>query len=106
MGEVCRIVSVPAHTLRYWERRVGLLRPARRTGGHRRYTRSDIETIQAIKDMVLRRRMTVAGARKALLARRKGGDPAAPPQAAPPAALKALREVRKEILALVAELSR
>jgi DNA-binding transcriptional MerR regulator len=111
MGEVCRLVQVPAHTLRYWEARVGLLRPARRAGGHRRYSRADIETIVAIREFVLRRKMTVAGARKALIERRKARPaPAAaapePQGGAPAGTLKVLREVRKEIRTLMDELSK
>jgi len=112
MGEISKIAHVPAHTLRYWEARVGLLKPARRSSGHRRYTREDLETILALKDMIQRRKMTLAGARKTLLERKRGGaedgssgggaQPA--PQGLTPAALKVLREVRQELRALVKEL--
>lgn len=112
MGELCRIAQVRPHTLRYWERRVGLLRPARRASGHRRYTREDLETVLAIKELVEKRKMTLAGARRALLERKRGsqapgpeGGPASGRGAgASPAMLKLLREVRREIQALVEEL--
>lgn len=107
MGEAARIAQVPAHTLRYWERRVGLLKPARRSSGHRRYTREDLETILLIKDLLQRRRMTVAGARRALLELKRGPKPAETAAASSGASaqtLKLLREIRKEIQALVEEL--
>lgn len=107
MGEVSRIAQVPSHTLRYWEERVGLLKPARRSSGHRRYTREDLETILKIKDLIQRRKMTVAGARRALLEAKRGPkeETAPTPNAALPAnMLKLLREVRREIQALVDEL--
>lgn len=109
MGEVSRIAQVPSHTLRYWEERVGLLKPARRSSGHRRYTREDLETILKIKDLIQRRKMTVAGARRALLEAKRGpkpedAAPAAPNAALPANMLKLLREVRREIQALVDEL--
>ena len=107
MGEAARIAQVPSHTLRYWEQRVGLLKPARRSSGHRRYTREDLETILLIKDLLQRRRMTIAGARRALLEKKRGAAaeaPAAAAGAASPQTLKLLREIRKEILALVEEL--
>ena len=76
MGEVSRIAQVPSHTLRYWEERVGLLKPARRSSGHRRYTREDLETILFVKEMIQRRKMTPAGVKRALrgagLRRRRG----------------------------------
>lgn len=108
MGEAARIAQVPAHTLRYWEQRVGLLKPARRSSGHRRYTRADLETILQLKDLLHRRKLTIAGARRALLEAKRPPKPAegAAVQngAANAATLKLLREIRKEIQALVDEL--
>jgi DNA-binding transcriptional MerR regulator len=106
MGETCRITQVPPHTLRYWEAQVGFLRPARRTSGHRRYSRVDLETIFFIKDMIERRKMTVAGARRALIEQRKGvkTEAADGGEKADGSTLKLLREVRKEIDLLVSEL--
>jgi DNA-binding transcriptional MerR regulator len=111
MREAARMASVPAHTLRYWESRFGDLRPSRLAGGHRRYTRADLELILEIKDLVHRRKMTVAGARRALLERKRGGPEAAPGSPAAAAAdsgpaLKLLREVKKEIKMLVDEFGR
>jgi len=106
IGEVCRIVQVPTHTLRYWEE-AGLLRPARRASGHRRYSRGDVETLFSLKELIQGRRMTLAGARKTLLERLRGKGTASEGSAAlPPQALRLLREVRKDIQELVAELSR
>jgi DNA-binding transcriptional MerR regulator len=106
MGEAARIAQVPAHTLRYWEQRVGLLKPARRSSGHRRYTREDLETILQLKDLLQRRKLTVAGARRAMLELKRGPKPAeaAVPGGASPQTVKLLREIRKEIQALVDEL--
>ena len=105
MGETARITQVPSHTLRYWEKEVGFLRPARRTSGHRRYSRADIETIFQIKDFIERRKMTLEGARRALIESRKGvKDEAAETAGASSATVKLLREVRKEIDSIVQEL--
>ena len=107
MGEACRISQVAPHTLRYWERRLGLPRPARRASGHRRYGRADLETVFEIKRLLVGRGMTMAGARHALLERRRGvrGAGAGEPAAAP-AALRLLREVRAELRELASELAK
>ncbi|MDE1976864.1 MAG: MerR family transcriptional regulator [Elusimicrobia bacterium] len=111
MGEISRLMQVPAYTLRYWESRLGVLRPSRRPSGHRRYTRADVETIGLIRDLVYKRRLTLDGARKALWERKRGaktaaGDlPSAQNGAASGAATKVLREIRQEIQSLVSELS-
>lgn len=106
MGEACRLAQVPPHTLRYWESRFGGLRPARRSGGHRHYSRADMATIFKIKDLVQRRKMTVEGARKALSPSGERSAAAAGGEAAPtPALLRVLRDVRRELQALIEELS-
>lgn len=43
---VVRETGISPHTLRAWERRYGLPRPARTPGGHRLYSRRDIEIIR------------------------------------------------------------
>ena len=106
MREAARLASVPAHTLRYWETRFGDLRPSRLAGGHRRYTRTDLELILTIKDLVHRRKMTVAGARRALLERKRGGPEGGAPAADGGPSLKLLREVKKEIRMLIDEFGR
>ena len=108
MGEICRIAQIEPYTLRYWEARHGLLKPARRASGHRRFTREDVERILSVKDMLHRGKLTAAGARRALIRRKKGTPESAAPagEAGPQntAAMKLLREVKKELRAVLAEL--
>ncbi|MEU5780882.1 MerR family transcriptional regulator [Micromonospora lupini] len=47
IGEVADHFGLPAHVLRHWES-VGLLSPARVTGGRRRYTRDDLYRVASI----------------------------------------------------------
>ena len=109
MREAARLAQVPPHTLRYWESRFGDLRPARKAGGHRRYTRADLELILEIRDLLHKRRMTVAGARRALLDKRRAPtalDGASPAAADSAPALKLLREVKKELKMIIEEFGR
>jgi CheY-like chemotaxis protein len=46
VGAVGRMVGVPAATLRNWEERYKLIRPERSGGGHRLYTRTQVEHIR------------------------------------------------------------
>lgn len=46
---VVRETGIKAETLRAWERRYGILRPARSSGGHRLYSRRDIDTLRWLK---------------------------------------------------------
>ncbi|MEK7746290.1 MAG: MerR family transcriptional regulator [Elusimicrobiota bacterium] len=110
IGEASRIAQVPVHTLRYWESSARLLRPIRRESGHRRYTRGDMETIFRVKDLIVHRKMTIAGARRVILLGRrleKSGEGSSPAQGRPgAAAAKLLREVRDGLRELAAELER
>ncbi|MFH1726704.1 MAG: MerR family transcriptional regulator [Elusimicrobiota bacterium] len=107
INEACRILQVPAHTLRYWEKQFTPLRPMRLDGGHRRYRRHDLETAFQIKDLLRNKKVTVAGARKALSGRQRGGRlPTGTGGKLPPAAVKMLRQVRDDLERTVSELSR
>ncbi|MDP3541490.1 MAG: MerR family transcriptional regulator [Elusimicrobiota bacterium] len=110
MREASRLAQVPPHTLRFWENKFGELKPSRRDGGHRRYSRADLELILDIKDLLHRKKMTVAGARRALIDRRRGKTGFdAPLTAQTPgdnSQAKLLREVRKELKAILDEMGR
>lgn len=114
IGEACRIVQLPEYTLRYWESRLKLLRPARRTSGHRRYTKRDLEIILRVKDLVQNRHLTLMGARKILLREMTGKPPAASAASmdgtenqdgVPLSSSKILRDIRSELKELLSELS-
>jgi DNA-binding transcriptional MerR regulator len=52
IGAVERMVGIPAATIRNWEDRYGLVRPDRSGGGHRLYTRSEVEQLRFVKEAV------------------------------------------------------
>ena len=108
MREASRLAQVPPHTLRYWESRFGQLTPSRRDGGHRRYSRADLELILEIKNLLRTRKMTLAGARRALIDRKRGksvlDSPLTPSASSDPAVAKLLRETRKELKAILDEM--
>lgn len=109
IGEAARIVRVPDYTLRYWESRLRLLRPARRESGHRRYTKRDLETVLRVKELLQNRRMTLAGARQVLLrdGRQTRGEGRTPAPAIADAGLsRLLREMRDDLRGILSELSK
>lgn len=108
ISEAARIAQVPQYTLRHWEERFSMLRPVRRESGHRSYTRRDLETILRIKELLHEERLTVPGARKALLEEFRKGGPSRKGNGAPRdrALVKLLREVRTELEAVLLELGK
>jgi DNA-binding transcriptional MerR regulator len=89
IGEVSRILDVPAHVLRYWEREFSLLRPRRAPSKQRMYRRKDVEMLLRIKNLLHHEKYTIAGARKKLK-----------PPSVPVSSHKTLEEIRQELIAL------
>lgn len=71
IGEVCEIVGVPAHVLRYWETEFSTLTPPKSRGGQRTYRPADIELLLRIRKLLYDEGFTIAGARKKLGARKR-----------------------------------
>jgi DNA-binding transcriptional MerR regulator len=51
VGEVAKRAGVSTSTLRAWERRYGVLQPARSSGGHRRYGPADLARVRRMLDL-------------------------------------------------------
>lgn len=52
IGAVSRMLDVPVGTLRSWETRYGIVRPARTPGGQRLYSRDQLEQLQFLKQQM------------------------------------------------------
>jgi DNA-binding transcriptional MerR regulator len=50
IGAVERMVGIPAATVRNWEDRYGLVKPHRSAGGHRLYTRAQVDQLRFVKE--------------------------------------------------------
>jgi DNA-binding transcriptional MerR regulator len=66
IGEVCDLVGVQAHVLRYWETEFSVLSPQKNKSGQRSYRRRDVEIALKIKQLLYKEMFTIAGARKKL----------------------------------------
>ena len=66
IGEVCDIVGVQPHVLRYWETEFSILSPQKNRSGQRSYRRRDVEIALRIKELLYDDLYTIAGARKKL----------------------------------------
>src|SRR5687767_15327548 len=76
IGEVCDLVGVQAHVLRYWETEFPMLSPQKNASGQRSYRRRDVEVALRIKQLLYNEMFTIAGARKKLQSEhREGGRP-------------------------------
>ena len=76
IGEVCDLIQVQPHVLRYWETEFPTLAPQKNRAGQRVYRRKDVEMVMRIRDLLYVEKFTIAGARKRLIEEaKKGGIP-------------------------------
>lgn len=73
IGEVCDIVGVQAHVLRYWETEFSMLQPQKNPSGQRNYRRRDVEMAMRIKQLLYEEGFTIAGAKRKLSSESRGG---------------------------------
>ena len=67
INEVAKRLSVPAHTLRYWEKQFpNAIRPVTGTGGRRYYRSDTIDRLFVIRDLLYKNGLTIAGVKKLL----------------------------------------
>ncbi len=74
IGEVCDLVGVQAHVLRYWETEFPMLSPQKNKSGQRSYRRRDVEIAVRIKQLLYNEMFTIAGARKKLQTEHRDGS--------------------------------
>lgn len=128
IGEVCEIVGVQAHVLRYWETEFSMLQPQKNRSGQRTYRRRDVEMALRIRQLLYDDGFTIAGAKKKLSSDSrinssklkivppgatpddfKDPEPSTSPKADPPAptsrlsreTVRRLRQMAEELLTLI-----
>jgi DNA-binding transcriptional MerR regulator len=85
IGEVCELIKVQPHVLRYWETEFPMLAPQKNRAGQRVYRRKDVEMVMRIRDLLYEEKFTIAGAKKKLLDETRTASGRAPRAAREPA---------------------
>lgn len=93
IGAVERMLGISAATVRNWEDRYGLVKPDRSGGGHRLYTRSQVEQLRFVKERVDGGLQPAEAHRELAERLERGGDVRSPDE----------REPEARILILLAE---
>jgi DNA-binding transcriptional MerR regulator len=73
ISEVCDLVGLKPHVLRYWETQFQVLNPSKNRSGNRVYQRKEIKLILLVKHLLYEEKYTVEGARAKLDVMRRGG---------------------------------
>ena len=66
--EVSELFNIKTHTLRFWEKEFKDLKPITRKGNRRYYQEADLALIKKIQSLLYKDGMTIAGAKRNLLA--------------------------------------
>lgn len=66
ISEVCELLGLEKHILRYWENEFPQLRPRKNRAGNRIYRERDITIVRSIKQLLHVEKFTIEGARKRL----------------------------------------
>jgi DNA-binding transcriptional MerR regulator len=91
IGEVAALLDVPQHVLRFWEARIGEVRPLRTKQGQRRYRPEDVELLGGIRVLLHVHGYSIRGVQRLLRDRginyvRAAAGDVAPARAAPKSA--------------------
>ena len=64
ISEAGKMLSLPAHVLRFWESKFPQIKPIKRGGGRRLYRPNDVLVLFAIKKLLHGNGMTIAGVKR------------------------------------------
>lgn len=99
IGEVCEIMDLKPHVLRYWESQFPALKPQKNSAGNRVYRRKEIKLVHLLRHLLYEERFTIEGARHKIDQLRKEGKLARAATVAWDG--QTIRELRREADALV-----
>ena len=66
IGEVSRMFNVNTSLIRFWEKEFSILKPHKNKKGNRLFTKSDLDNLHIIYNLVKERGYTLDGAKKKL----------------------------------------
>lgn len=74
IGQVCELLGVGQHIVRYWERELPLLSPKKDESGRRVYTRQEVQLLLRLRYLIYSRKFTLPGAQEELWKEFSGGE--------------------------------
>jgi len=74
ISEVCDLVGLKPHVLRYWESQFPVLNPSKNRSGNRVYQRKEIKLVLLVQHLLYKEKYTIEGARQRLDQLRRGGE--------------------------------
>ena len=66
IGEVAKILNVPVHVIRFWEKKFSSVKPIKKKGGNRYYDEKQVIMLEKVKSLLYEERYSIEGAEKIL----------------------------------------
>ncbi len=103
ISEVCDLVGLKPHVLRYWESQFPVLNPSKNRSGNRVYQRKEIKLVLLVQHLLYKEKYTIEGARQRLEQLRRGGELTQATSAAQDSEMRALlRDELQQLLQVLA----
>jgi DNA-binding transcriptional MerR regulator len=102
IGEVCDLLGIKPHVLRYWETQFDALSPAKNRAGNRVYRARDLQRIALIHRLLHEDKYTIEGARRQI-EQEDAGNILAEERALEKAVVRNLRNELEGLLGLLEE---
>ncbi len=103
ISEVCEMVGLKPHVLRYWESQVPVLNPSKNRSGNRVYQRKEIKLVLLVQHLLYKEKYTIEGARQKLDQLRRGGKAGELAQATSSAVNAEMRKLLRDELTQLLE---
>ena len=62
ISNVSKKIKIPAHVLRFWEKKFKFIKPKKNKSGRRYYSNQDVVNLEIIKDLLHNKGYTIVGA--------------------------------------------
>lgn len=71
IGEVAEVAGVRTSVLRFWETEFAFLKPSKSSTGQRLYSKSEVELVLQVKDLLYNEKFTIEGVKKRISSKGK-----------------------------------
>jgi UDP-N-acetylglucosamine/UDP-N-acetylgalactosamine diphosphorylase len=75
ISEVCALLGIKPHVLRYWEQEMPLLSPEKNLTGRKIYAQKDLQILLRLRHLIYDKKYTMQGAREKIWEEIQEGDP-------------------------------
>ena len=61
IGLISKELNLPIHVIRFWEKKINILKPIRKPGGTRYYSSAQIQILKEVKSLLQKKKYSIEG---------------------------------------------